>query len=125
MARREGAVLRSGAVSGGAANDLAAADAAAGEENRHRAGPVAAARPLVDPRSAAELAVGGYEDVFGEAAVRQVGDERGEGLVEGWQALAEVGFDLGMVVPPIDVLLVEVDRDEPHARLHEAAGEQS
>ena len=64
------------------ADDLAAADAAAGEEGAVDLRPVVAAGGLVDPGGPAELAPGDHRHVVEQAAGVEVFDQGAEALVE-------------------------------------------
>lgn len=124
IAGAEWAVFGFGSVGNRRADDLAAANAAAGEHRRGGSGPVASAGVLVDARGAAELAERGDEDSVDLAALRQVFDQCGQRLVVHRQPFAEVLLDDVVVVPPIDIFFIEVDDDECHARFDQPPREQ-
>ena len=124
VAGAEGAVFGFGSVGDGGADDLAAANAAAGEYGGGGSGPVASAGVLVDARGAAELAKRGDEHSVDLAALRQVFDQRRQRLVVGRQSLAQVLFDGVVVVPPIDLFFIEIDDDKGDARINQSPREQ-
>ena len=100
--------------------DLAAADAAAGQGHVERLGIMIAAAAGVDGGSAAELAHPDHERFVEHAALLQVGDQRGERLVD---FFAEF-FHAGEVVV-VGVPAVLHDFDERDARFDQAAGQQA
>ena len=93
--------------------------AAAGHGHGEDARPVVAAVRAVDLRRAAELGADQHERALEQAAVGEVGDEAGEGLVELGGLVLEAALDVGVVVPA-----AEGDGDHAHAGLDEAAGEE-
>src|SRR5262249_6797871 len=92
------------------ADVLAAAYAAAGEDDAEHLGPVVAAGLIVDRRRAAELAHAHDQRVSEPAAVVQVLYQRGECRVE----LVAQRFDSGEIVG-VCVPAVQRDFDEAHA----------
>ena len=67
---------------------------------------------LVDSWAAAELAERTDEGVLEQAPVMQILQEGDEGLVVLRQAGSQIFLDRGMVIPPVDVLLIQIDDDE-------------
>ena len=120
----------------GGADDLSAADAAAGEEDRSGRTPVIAAAVFVDLRRAAELREEDYQRFAQPAARLQVGEQRGERPIHAGQVVRPLGHLTNvrlllnrhaMVVPKVAVLRIVtvIDHDEPGPSLDEPASEQA
>ncbi len=109
-------------VFGGGADDLAHFEAAAGEEEGSEFAPVVAAAVFVDFWGAAHFAAADDEDILGEAAVVEVLDEGGDGVVEGCGDVAHALVEGGVVFVGVEVPdEVCGDGDEAAAGLDEAA----
>src|SRR4051812_3297788 len=103
----------------GRADHLADPHPAAEEQGHAHPGPVVAARLLVDPGRAAELAPGHHGHVAVEAAVVEVLHQRRDPLIEQGQLRAEP-----LEVAPVHVPGAERDRDAPGPRLDQPPGDQ-
>ena len=130
--RRDGPVGGSGGVGVAGADDLAAADAAAGQGDAPDARPVVAAARRVEPRRAAELAGGDHQRRFQPAAPLEVVDQGREGLIEGRQQFAGVIVERAerrraVAVPgdPVEDRLEHVDRDHANAGLDQPTRQQT
>ena len=78
-----------------------------------------AARVGVDLGRAAELGGDQHEDLVEQAARAEVGDERGESLIDRGDLAAQAALDLLVMVPPADP-----DRDVARAGRHEPARQE-
>ena len=103
----------------GAAEDVAFGDAAACEHGGEDAGEVVAACGAVDFGGAAEFGSDEDERAVEEPLFFEVGDESGEGLVEGRELFFDTVGDAGVVVPA-----VVGDGDEADAGGDETTGEE-
>src|SRR5437899_2533738 len=103
------------------ADELAAADAGAGQDRAPGARVVVAAAVPVHLRRAAELAHPHHQRALEQAAVLQVADERAHAAIHlGHQPLGGVGNRLLVRVP-----VLQVDFDEGHAGLDQSPCEQA
>ena len=109
----------------GRAVDVAALDAAAGQPHREAVVVVVAAVDLagvgarvrqLDRRRAAELAAPDHQRVVEQAALLQVGEQRGDGLVALAGQLAVVDLDVVVVVPRLALRRARPARSARRAR---------
>ena len=107
----------------GAADGLAAFDAAARHPHREAGGVVVATVALLGHRGAAEFAAPDDEGVFKEAAGLQVLEQAGDGLIHRGAEAGVVALDLRVGVPLRAGAVV--DLDEAHAAFDHAAGEEA
>ena len=103
----------------GRANHLAVFHAAAGQQRARDARPMVAAAVLVDFRRATELAPHADGDVFVQAAIVQIPDERRDALVEHRHVASGVAK-----VVPVPIPKTERHSNHPHAGLDQAAGDE-
>ena len=78
----------------------------------------------IDPGRPAEFSERCHQDTVPLAACFKVLDQCRECLVIGRQAFSKIGLDRVMVVPPVHVFFVKVDRDERNARLYQPPSQQ-
>src|SRR5262249_14266395 len=113
----------------GGAVHLPAAYAGAGQKRRLAEAPVVAAGVLVQLRRPPELATPDDERLVEEAAAMQVVERGRQAAVEVRQRVVLQTVEAVLVRVPVlqvvDVRRVPVDRDQRHARLDQATGQQA
>ena len=110
----------------GLAEREAGLDAGAGEPDREAAGVVIAARAvLLGVGGAAELAAPPDQRILEQSALLQVGEQAGDGAVDGAGVVAVLGEVRVLVPRRVGRAVAVRDLDEPHALLAESPGEQA
>ena len=100
-------------------------DPAAGEEHRIAVGPVVAAGPGIDLRRPPELPHRHDERRFEEAALVEIGDQRGERPIgDREEMMLVLARALGVSIPVLPLLAVVVDIHERHPCLDEPPGHE-
>src|SRR5438105_5046260 len=107
----------------GGADGLAAADAAAGEDDGVALRPVVAAGGFVDDRRAAKIAHPDDERRVEQPALRKIIEQRGEGLFHRRDEAVLQAAKIVLMRVPCDARAVD-GRDEFRAMLDQPAGEQ-